>query len=986
MPLARGSRLGFYEIVSAIGAGGMGEVFLATDTRLDRRVALKVLPAEFELDADRRRRFTHEARATAALSHANIATIYEIGDARGVSYIAMEYVEGRTLADRIAQTTISFDEIVRIGIQIADGLHAAHTHGVVHRDIKPHNVMISPNGHVKVLDFGLAKHDRATPTRTDADVTREAVTMPGIVMGTVAYMSPEQAIGAPLDHRTDVFSFGVVLYQMATGRLPFDGSTELHTIDLIRHGEPDAIARHNRNLPGDLERIIRKCLEKQPERRYQSTQELSIDLEGLRRSKDARHERSPDAHRHNLPAELTSFVGRQRELAELPRMLASSRLLSLTGAGGAGKTRLAMRLASGLVNEFSGGVWLVDLAPLSTPDLLAQTVATAVGIREGPRRSVRESLLAHLHDREILLVLDNCEHLIDACAELAEALLRGAPALRIIATSREALGVPGETVCRVPSLSLPEALATLSTDAPLESEATRLFIERAAAVEPGLTVTPANAAVIAEICRRLDGIPLAIELAAARVAVLSVDQINVRLQDRFRLLTGGTRTAVARQRTLEATVDWSYQLLSDAERELLGRLSVFPAGWTLGAAESVCGGDGIDAGDMLDLLSRLVSKSLVAFENDFAGERRYRFLETVRQFARERLMQAGATDRLRERHFEFFFNEFRGASPILRHHNQLSCLRRLRIEQENVRAALEWALGSPVLAQKGAELAGALFWFWTKRGLFEEGKLWLERAVAVDAPGPLRARALIGLAHMHHFQGRHVEVGICADQALSSGREDSEWAVPFALFMQALSAFELGDHPKATSRALDARAAANASGQPVNHAGPLMILANIAVASGNHERAQQLYDESIAVSRRAGEIWGLGILLSVAAGVRIVRGDFDQARAHATEALSYCQELEDPRGIAWSLDVFAGLLAAEGHADGAARLWGAADGLLASVGGSFNPTIGWIRDGYIERVKTSLGVEAFEAARANGRAMSPAQAVALARQETLLLH
>jgi len=389
---------------------------------------------------------------------------------------------------------------------------------------------------------------------------------------------------------------------------------------------------------------------------------------------------------------------------------------------------------------------------------------------------------------------------------------------------------------------------------------------------------------------------------------------------------------------------------------------------------------------MLDLLSRLVSKSLVAFENDFAGERRYRFLETVRQFARERLMQAGATDRLRERHFEFFFNEFRGASPILRHHNQLSCLRRLRIEQENVRAALEWALGSPVLAQKGAELAGALFWFWTKRGLFEEGKLWLERAVAVDAPGPLRARALIGLAHMHHFQGRHVEVGICADQALSSGREDSEWAVPFALFMQALSAFELGDHPKATARALDARAAANASGQPVNHAGPLMILANIAVASGNHERAQQLYDESIAVSRRAGEIWGLGILLSVAAGVRIVRGDFDQARAHATEALFYCQELEDPRGIAWSLDVFAGLLAAEGHADGAARLWGAADGLLASVGGSFNPTIGWIRDGYIERVKTSLGVEAFEAARANGRAMSPAQAVALARQETLLLH
>ncbi len=977
--------LGMYEIVSAIGAGGMGEVFLALDTRLDRQVALKILPAEFERDGDRRRRFTREARAAAALSHPNVATIFDIGETGGVSYIAMEFVEGRTLADRMTGTTLAFEEMAGILIQIADGLHAAHTHGVVHRDIKPHNVMISPSGQVKILDFGLAKYDRPTLTHTTADVTRDGPTTPGMVMGTVAYMSPEQAIGAPLDHRTDIFSLGVVLYQMATRRLPFNGATDLHTIDLIRHGEPDAVARHNDNVPADLERIIRKCLEKQPAQRYQSAQELVIDLQALKRMKEAGHERPPDTHRHNLPAELTSFVGRRKELAELPRVLASSRLLSLTGAGGAGKTRLAIRLASGLVNEFPGGVWLVDLAPLLAPDLVAQTVATAIGVREGPQRSVRDSLLEYLRDREVLLVLDNCEHLIDACAELAEALLRGAAALRIIATSREALGVPGETVCRVPSLSVPEALPSLATDTVLEFEATRLFIERAAAIEPAFSVTPDNGAVIAEICRRLDGIPLAIELAAARVAMLSVDQINTRLKDRFRLLTGGTRTAVARQRTLEATVDWSYQLLLDAERELLSRLSVFPAGWTLDAAERVCGGDGIDADDMLDLLSRLVSKSLVALESDFGGERRYRFLETVRQFARERLMQAGAVDRLRQRHFEFFFNEFRGVMPILRHHNQLACLRRLRIEQENIRAALEWSLGSSALAQNGVELAGALFWYWTKRGLFEEGKLWLERALAIDAPGLLRARAFIGLAHMHHFQGRHVQVGACADQALLLGREDHVWAVPFALFAQALAAFELGDHELAAARCLAAREAADASGEPIHHSGPLMILANIAVMRGDYDRAQPLYDESIDVCRRAGEIWGLAILLSVAAGLRIVRGDFDQARALASEALSYGQELEDPRGIAWSLDVFAGLLAAEGHTDGAARLWGAADGLLASVGGSLNPTIGWIRHGHIERVKTSLGVGPFETASAEGRAMTPAEAVTLARQQTLLL-
>jgi non-specific serine/threonine protein kinase len=336
--------------------------------------------------------------------------------------------------------------------------------------------------------------------------------------------------------------------------------------------------------------------------------------------------------------------------------------------------------------------------------------------------------------------------------------------------------------------------------------------------------------------------------------------------------------------------------------------------------------------------------------------------------------------------------------PILRHHHQLACLRRLRIEQENVRAALEWALTSSALAEKGVELAGALFWFWTKRGLYEEGQLWLEQALAVvHAARGLRARALIGLAHMHTFRGRHVEVGALATEALSLGREDGDaWVVSFALSIQGLAAFELGDHKQAAALAVAARDAANAGGdEDVQHAHALLILGNIAVLNGDHDRAQQLYDESIERCRRAGETWGLSVLLSVAAGLRIVRQDFDQARALASEAMSLCQEFEDPRGIAWSLDVFAGLLAAGGyadarrqldaaHADAAARLWGASDGLLASVGGSLVPTIGWIRDRYIEPVKTSLGGEAFETARAEGRAMPVVQAIALARQQTLL--
>jgi len=696
-------------------------------------------------------------------------------------------------------------------------------------------------------------------------------------------------------------------------------------------------------------------------------------------------EHLPPPRRHNLPADLTSFVGRRKELLELPAVLTSSRLLSLTGAGGVGKTRLAVRLACGLVNEFPDGVWLVDLAPLSVPDLVPQTIATVLGVREGPQRSARDVLLDTLRDRALLLVLDNCEHLIAACAELVDALLREAPALRILATSREALGVSGEIVYRVPSLSLPEALASVPVDALIDSEATQLFIERASAVDPAFAPTPDNSDSIARICRRLDGIPLAIELAAARVVVLSPEQIEARLQDRFRLLTGGARTAVARQRTLEAAVDWSYQLLSSVEQQLFCRLSAFPAAWTLAAAERVCGGDGIHENDVLDLLSRLVGKSLVVVDGEFAGERRYRFLETVRQYALERLVQAGAAERMRQRHFEFFFNEFRGALPILRHQNQVPCLRQLRIEQENVRAALEWALTSSPFAEKGVELAGALFWFWTKRGLYEEGKLWLERALAVaDAAGGLRARALIGLAHMHTFRGRHAEVEVLAAEALSLGREGGDaWVVSFALFLQGLAAFELGDHEQAAALALEARNAANESREVVQHGGPLLILANIAVMDGDHERAQQLYDESIEVHRRAGEVWGLSILLSATAGLRIVRQDFDRARAQAAEAMSLCQELEDPRGIAWSLDVFAGLLAAEGHADAAARLWGASDALLETVGASLVPTIGWIRDRYFEPVKKSLGGAVFEAARAEGRAMPIGHAIGLAREQAL---
>jgi predicted ATPase/DNA-binding winged helix-turn-helix (wHTH) protein len=682
---------------------------------------------------------------------------------------------------------------------------------------------------------------------------------------------------------------------------------------------------------------------------------------------------------HDLPSELTSFVGRRKELDELERLLAASRLLTLIGAGGVGKTRLAVRLATGLVDRFPHGVWMADLSPLSAPDLIAQTLASSVGVRENPYRSVRDSLIEFLRDRRLLLVVDTCEHLVDACAELTEALLRGAPGLRIVATSREALGVPGEVVYRVPSLAVPATTGeSVSPDSLIAADATQLFIDRASAADPAFSVSRDNAPAVANICRRLDGIPLAIELAAARVAVLSPAQIEARLHDRFRLLTGGARTSVARQRTLEATVDWSYQLLSDVERLLLNRLGVFPASWTLEAAERVCGGDGVDPNEMLDHLCRLAEKSLVVLERDMRDSTRYRLLETVRQYARQRLLQTDDADRLHWRHFDFFFNEFRDSFTILRRERQLPRLHQLREEQENIRAALEWAITSPDLADEAVEFAGALFWFWTKRGLFEEGKLWLSRVLQLQTSRRLRPRALMGLAHMHYFQGRLDDTAACTEEALSLSREENDaWNVSFALFFQSLVAFEYGHHEEAVDRAVEARAAAT---DELQHGGPLLVLANIALSRGDYDSAQQLYDESVDVHRRAGEVWGMSILLAAAAGLRTVRKDFDRACAQATEAISICEQLDDPRGLAWSLEVFAGLAAAGGDGETAARLWGASNALLDRVGGSLVPTIGWIRDHYYQSTRESLGDAVFASVLAEGQAMSGSQAVALARQ------
>src|SRR6516165_5771114 len=447
---------------------------------------------------------------------------------------------------------------------------------------------------------------------------------------------------------------------------------------------------------------------------------------------------------NNLPTQLTSFIGRDREIAEIKALLAQDRLLTLTGPGGAGKTRLALQVAADVLEGFKDGVWLVELAPLSNPDLVAQAIASAVNVREQPGRPILSTLTDDLQRKHLLVVLDNCEHVVDACARLANTMLRACPNLRILATSREALGIAGETSWRVPSLSLPDPERLPTLESLSAYEAVRLFIDRAVAALPTFTVTHENAPWIAQVCHRLDGIPLAVELAAVRVKSLSVQQIASRLDDRFRLLTGGSRVGLPHHQTLRAAMDWSYDMLSEPERGGLRHVAVFASGFALEAAEAVSEGDGVDASEVLDLVVRLVDKSLVVAEEQ-GGKVRYRLLETVRQYGRERLQESAETEAVKRRHRDWYLEFAERVGLNLFGAEQAVWFDRLQVEQGNLRAALTWSIENEAI-EAASRLVAVLWRFWAVRGYFEEGSGWLQAVLEAakrssDAPPAFRAKA-----------------------------------------------------------------------------------------------------------------------------------------------------------------------------------------------------------------------------------------------------
>jgi predicted ATPase/DNA-binding CsgD family transcriptional regulator len=692
--------------------------------------------------------------------------------------------------------------------------------------------------------------------------------------------------------------------------------------------------------------------------------------------------------RDNLPLQLTSFVGREREMAEVNRLLGTSRLLTLTGPGGSGKTRLALSVASELVDRFEEGVWIVELAPLSDPDLVPQAVASVLGVRETPGTPLIERLVDYLEPRNVLLILDNCEHLTEACAILTETLLRSCPDLRVVATSREALGVVGETLFAVPPLSLPDPHHLPAADSLPRYEASRLFVERARTVRPGFSATGDNAMAIAQVCYRLDGMPLAIELAAARIRVLSVDQISIRLDDSFRLLTGGGRSVLARQRTLRATMDWSYGLLDEAERVLFRRLSVFAGGFTLGAAEVVCAGEDLESYEVLDLLASLVDKSLVIVKEQ-DGEARYRLLETMRQYGREKLQGSAEEAPLRTRHAGLYLALAEETEPDLR--EQGAWLLRLGAEHDNFRAALRWTLGPEAGAEDpelGLRLATALGHrrFWAVYGL-EEGLSWLERGLERDkaASKLLRADALSHAGWIANVQGNYDKaLRLLEDNYLVSKQIGQNRTV-------AVSLVQLGQfltmHGSEKERIEELREETEALLPDLSDpqlVGPLLVfLGLVALNEDDYPRTTALLEEGLQPFREIGDPYGTAICCGTLGFVALMQGALDRADAWFEEALISLRELRDRVGILHCLMGEASVNHLRGAPARAARLWGAAEALGEAASVSMLPAIEarYDYEEHVAAVRSRLGEEAFDAAWAEGRAMAPEEAVEYALQK-----
>lgn len=921
-----------YRVLEVAGRGGMATVFRARDERHERDVAVKVLHREVA-GALAGERFLREIRIAAGLQHPHIVPIYDSGEAEGLLYYVMPYVEGASLRDRLEKDgALPVEEALAVAQDVGAALAYAHERGVVHRDVKPENILLAP-GAALVADFGVA--------RALSEAGGEALTATGVMVGTPTYLSPEQATTSdPVDGRSDLYGFACVVYEMLAGSPPFTGPTAWALI-AKHHSDPvPPLGERRSALPPAIPAAVERALAKDPEDRFTG---VSAFLDALGRPAGARgpeHAGAPGIR--NLPVPPTPILGRDRERDEVAQLLARDevRLVTLTGPGGTGKTRLALELADTLAEGFPDGVCFVPLASVTDPDLVAPALVSALQIRPGEGESVEEALVRSLGPRRVLLVLDNFEQVI-AAAPVVARLLTAAPGLNLLVTSRIVLNVRGEHEFPVPPLALPDLSADPSLDTLAETPSVALFVDRARALRPGFSLDPDTAAQVARICVRLDGLPLAIELAAARTKMLSPGALLDRLERRLDLLESGARDLPDRQRTLRATIDWSHGLLAPPERKVFHRFSVFAGGASLEAAEAVCGepgrrpgpgaGPGQEGGperetvpDPLDLLESLVDQSLLVRDASPRGEPRLRMLETIREYALDALEEDGEVAACRRRHLHWFRELALDAEAHLTGKEQTRWLAALDLEHDNLRGAMDWSRTAPGEPVAGLEAATALWRFWLVRGHLEEGRSRLVQLLdgaGEAAPRDLRARALSAVGMLGQNLGDYEAAREALAESLDLWRVlGDERGVAAGLTRLGWVRWRQCDYVEARRLSEEALLLHRKRGDDEGEAHALMNLAWTLLFQEDPAGALELLDQALEIRKARGDRRGIAFALTLRGWSLLELGEPERARELLEEAVSLKREVGERQLLAFAQTVLAACFNEQGEGAAARSL------------------------------------------------------------------
>ncbi|MCS4253047.1 non-specific serine/threonine protein kinase [Rhodococcus erythropolis] len=998
-----------FDAPEEIGRGGFGAVYRCTQADLDRTVAVKVLLVD--LDEDDRARFFREQRAMGRLTgHPNIVNILQVGATdSGRPYIVMPYHPQDSLDARIRRDgPLPLDYVLRLGVKMAGAVESAHRLSILHRDVKPANILLTDYGEPELTDFGIAH------------VSGGFETSAGTVTGSPAYTAPEILGGDPPSPMTDVYGLGASLFSALTGHAAFERrSGEQIVAQFLRITTQSVPDLRVRGMADDVSAVIARAMSRAPDQRpataadfgeelrqLQSDHGLPIDEMALRPAHNAdvsAEGRNPGAASRrrrrftapfiapgsagSLPLELTSFIGRRHELTRTKNLLNGSRLVTLTGIGGVGKTRLALQVAANVQRNYADGARLVELGELRDESLLVEAVAGALGVQDRSAKSLREVLLEFLATRQLLLLLDNCEQVVSAAAELSDVLLHVCPRLRILATSREPLDIGGEVVFQVPPLGVPDPERTLTSRGMPKYDAITLFADRAAAAVPGFELTDENAETVAEICHRLDGLPLPIELAAARLRAMSSEQILSRLTDRFTLLTRSSRGTPTRQQTLRLSIDWSFALCTAREQLVWGRVAVFAGSFELDAAEQVCGAD-LHPNELLDTLTSLVEKSIL-IRDKHGSVVRLRMLETIRAYGREKIEFTGDYLSLRRRHQEWCEGLVLDAEVDWISARQLDWIDRLKREQPNIREALAFSVfDSPDI---GLRVVGALFLFWSSQGLYSEGRLWLDRLMPRQTGPPTLEwiKALYCASMLANVQG-DLQAGaalVAQGRTLTSQTGDPRM---HALIEHAEGIFALysGDPAKACAHLKSPLSVPDFQEGLTLRTDALYLLGVylLGVAyglRGETELAVECHERVLSITETCGEVmyrsyslWSMGVIVWQ-------QGDSGRASKLLEQALPLTRQVHNPRITSLCIEVLAWIASQTHKKRRAAILLGCAEELSASVGSGTAAFPGMIahHEECHQITRRSLGDKEFEARRRDGQRLGFDAAIAYALGE-----